>query len=111
MDPLKKAANAQKWTREIVSEYLDMIEGETAKPDAWFLGTALRKARLGKHVWRYWKRIFEDDDILERMELIESMYESKVFEAAAHRKIPASMGIWILKYVHHWGSKNEDDYA
>jgi len=112
MEAIARKPNAQKWTAEIVIAHLDAIEAEISKPDVWLLGQALLKARLGKHVWRYWKRIFADDEeIIERMELIDTKLESKLFVAALKNKVPARIAIWILRNVHGWGQNEYEHYT
>jgi hypothetical protein len=102
--------NAKKWTPEVINKHLDAVDRMVKEErDCYFLGRALAAQGLGRHVWSYWKRIFaEDDDMLDRMSLIEGRFEVKVFKAGLHREIPPSMAIWILKYVHHWGRKDRD---
>ena len=99
-----KMPNAKKWTPEVINKHLYAIKVTAGEPGVWFLKWALRRQGLANHVWSYWKRTIDDDDMLERMYLIEDMFEVKIFTAALRREIPAKMAIWALKYVHKWGS-------
>jgi hypothetical protein len=111
MEETKKNANAKKWTDEVVTGYLDAIEAEVGKDNIYILKHALCTCGLKRTVWPYWKRTLENDDLLERMDLIETMLETKVVVAAMRKKIPAGIAIWLLKYVYKWGAKQDDSYV
>lgn len=109
MSTKEKQPNAQKWTKEIVEGHLNEIEKEAREGIVPFLGHALRKRGLRRHVWSYWKRIFaEDDDMLERMLIIDSIFECKVLEMALHKQLDPVIAIRTLKYVYKWGKKNSE---
>jgi len=104
MDTKEKQPNAQKWTKEIVERYLDEIENEAREGTAPFLGQALKKRGLRRHVWSYWKRSFADDeDMLERMMGIDSLFELKVFEMGLYRQLDSKIAIRTLRFVYKWG--------
>ena len=100
---IKKKPNAQKWTLERVSGHLDKIELAVEEEYCFFLGTALKRQGLRNHVWSYWKQIFSDnDDLIERMLLIDSKFEAKIFEAGLKRVLPNSIVMRTLKCVYGW---------
>ena len=109
MNTKEKKPNAQKWTKEIVEKYLLEIEKEAKEGYMPFLRWALNSRGLPVHVWSYWKRIFAyDDDILEKMLLIESMFESKVFQQGLHGQLDSRIAMRTLKYVYKWGQKDRE---
>jgi hypothetical protein len=109
MTTTEKQPNAKKWTAEIVSGHLLEIEKEAKEGYMPFLRWALNSRGLPVHVWSYWKRIFADnDDILEKMLFIDSLFEAKVFRQALHGQLDARIAIRTLKYVYKWGQKNRE---
>ena len=103
---IKKKPNAQKWTPERVSGHLDKIELAVEEEYCFFLGWALGRQGLGKHVWSYWKKIFADnDDIIERMLIIDTQFEAKILTAGLEGKIPASIASRTLRYVYGWSDR------
>jgi hypothetical protein len=102
---IKKKPNAQKWTLERVSGHLDKIELAVQEEYCFFLGTALKRQGLHKHVWSYWKQIFADnDDLIERMLLIDSRLEVKILDAAMKGVLPKTLVIRTLKCVYGWNA-------
>lgn len=88
----KKTANAQKWTVERVNAHLDRIELDFEEKYCFFLGWALKKQGLRKHVWSYWKQIFADnDDMIERMLVIDTKFEAKILMAGLKNELPANI--------------------
>lgn len=110
METTDKKPNAQKWTVEKVGKHLDAIETEAWRGYSLFLGSALAKRGLQRHVWSYWKRIFAyDDNILERMYVIDGIFEAKIFEAGLLGFVPARVAIQTLKLTYGWGRKDRQD--
>ncbi len=98
-----KHPNAQKWTVEVVKDYLIAIEKEAAEGDSLFLGKALVKQKLYRHVWSYWKTLFlNDEEVIETMLRIESIFESKLLEGALLRKLSPWVAVLALKYNYNW---------
>jgi hypothetical protein len=109
MSTKEKQPNAQKWTREIVEKYLDEIGKEAEDVIRPFLGQALKKRGLQRHVWSYWKRTFADEeDMMERMLEIESMFEVRLVEMALHKQINPTIAVRTLRFVYKWGKGNRE---
>jgi hypothetical protein len=102
----KKIPNAQKWTVERVNSHLDRIELDLELAYCFFLGWALKRQGLRKHVWSYWKQIFaNNDDMIERMLLIESKFEAKILTAGMKNELPATMVERTLRIAYGWSNK------
>ncbi len=108
MDSMIKHPNNQKWTEEIVSEHLLFIEREVSGGRCFFIGRAMAHRGLYRHVWKYWKKKFADnEDIMEQMLLIESHLEANVLEGALRNELPARLARLTLCYNHNWRDKPE----
>jgi hypothetical protein len=106
MDQNSKQPNAKKWTEEIVSEHLLFIERDVSGGRCFFLRSALARRGLRSDVWRYWKRIFADnDDIMEHMLLIETILEANLLESALKKELPARLAKVTLCYHYNWRDK------
>ena len=106
MDANSRHPNAQKWTAEIVTEHLSGIEKDASSGDSLFLGRALAKRGLYKHVWSYWKRTFySNEDIIESMLNIESLFEAKVLEGALKKELSPSIAMLTLRYNYNWNDR------
>ena len=100
--------NAKKWTFERVSEELVAIRLHAAEADVACMEVALIKQGLYKQVWKYWKTIFaENDDIMEAIMLVESIFQARLLEGMLNKKIPPSVGQFILKNCYKWTDKPE----
>jgi hypothetical protein len=103
MDPNEKHPNAKKWTEEIVSEHLLFIERDAETGRCFFLGRALAHRGLYRDVWKYWKKIFAtNDNIMEQMLLIESLFEANLLESALKKELPARLARLTLCYNYGW---------
>ena len=110
MTTLKRIPNAKKWTLERVTEELDAIKHHAYQEDVDTLGIALVKQGLYKQLWAYWKHIFEDnDDIIEDMLVIEHIFESRISQAALHKKISPWIAMFVLKNNHNWTDNLHDE--
>jgi hypothetical protein len=110
MSTIEKIPNARKWTVEVVSAHLEAIEKEANEGFSPFLSSALRKQGLYKQVWSYWKRIFADnDDMIERMLIIDTIYESKLVTMALHDEISTTIAIRALKFSYKWGQQERKE--
>jgi hypothetical protein len=106
MDPTQKQPNAKKWTEEIVSEHLLFIELDVSAGRVFFVRSILARRGLKSDVWRYWKRIFADnDDIMEQMLVIESHLEANLLESALKNELPARLAKVTLCYHYNWYDK------
>jgi hypothetical protein len=104
----EKNRNAQKWTETRVLSYLADIDLAATPREEMFLGRVLEKLGLYKDIWAYWKRRFEDNDLIqEKMDLIECRFECNLFASALKGEIDASFAIMILKQVYHWSEYPE----
>ena len=104
--------NALKWTAESTLETLNRIEAEACKEETHFLTSALRTLRICRSTWSYWKKKFSaNDEILELMEIIEGIFEDKLFVGALTRKIHSPTAIFGLKYNYHWTDHHETQAA
>ena len=101
------SSNAQKWSPEIILKHLVEIEKEAIEGESLFLGRALIKQGLYKHVWTYWKKIMRtDEDIIDRMMRIESIYECKLLEGALKKQLSATMATLTLRYNYQWNDRS-----
>ena len=102
-NPFDKHPNAQKWTAEIVISILLAIELDARVGDSLFLSKALNKQSLYRHIWGYWKRVFYDnDDIIELMLRIESLFEAKLLEGALKKELSPWVAVITLKNSFYW---------
>ena len=103
-------SNAQKWTPEVVKELLIKIELIAHDEGMPYLGYVLKRERLPRRAWSYWKKKFaDDDDIMDHMDIIEVIFEVKVFDAAWRSKIPPAVAIFALKNNHHWTDRPQPE--
>jgi hypothetical protein len=102
-NPYDQHPNAQKWTAEKVMTLLNLIEKDASEGESLFLGMALTKQGLYRHVWGYWKRSFyNNDDIMEMMLRIESIFEAKLLDGALKKKISPWIAVLTLKNNYNW---------
>jgi len=103
MNLKNKVPNARKWTEERVTEHLATIKYHAFQEDVDYLGIALIKEGLYIQLWAYWKKIFaNDDDIIEEMMMIESIFEARLVQAALRKKVSPWVAIFSLKNNHQW---------
>ena len=106
METTKRIPNAKKWTQERVSEELIAIKSDALCEDVDYLGIALIRQGLYIQLWAYWKKIFADnDDIIEQMLMIESIFEARLVQASLRKKVSPWIAIFTLKNNHHWSDK------
>jgi hypothetical protein len=111
MNNYEKHPNAKKWTREVVMEHLCEIEKEANDGKSLFLSKALTKRSLYRHIWTYWKRLFEqDEDIVEMILRIESLFEAKLLDAALNKEVSAWVAIMALKRNYDWAERQVNPY-
>ena len=97
---------ARKWTVETVEVYLNQIETDAKDTDTLYISEALAKLRITRKAWSYWRRIFSRrEDLMEQMDLIEELFEIKLFRGAMKEGLPMTMAIFGLKNNHHWTDK------
>ncbi len=109
-NPFDKHPNAQKWTAETVISLLLAIELDARQGESYFLSKALTKQCLYRHIWGYWKRIFYDnDDIMELMLRIESLFEAKLLDGALKKQISPWVAMMTLKNSHYWSDNPARD--
>ena len=109
-NPYDKHPNAHKWTEPTVINLLLAIEIDARNGDSYFLGKALAKQGLYRHIWGYWKKIFYDkDDIIELMLRIESLFEAKLLEGALKKELSAWIVMMALKNGHYWSDNPAKD--
>ena len=103
MGTFDRHPNAQKWTAEIVMGHLLAIEKEATDGDSLFLAKALTKQGLYRHVWGYWKKaLYSNEDIIEKMLHIESVYEAKLLEGALKKQLSGWVAMMTLKNTYNW---------
>ena len=104
--------NASKWTREKTSQFLDKVEA-IALDDLSICHTltqALNKIRCYKQVWSYWKKKWEnDEDIMDHIYFIESLFIEKLEHAALFKRMNASTCHFILKNNYGYNTKGEEE--
>jgi hypothetical protein len=98
-----KVPNARKWSEERVIEHLITIKHHAYQDDVDYLGIALIKEGLYIQLWAYWKKVFAyNENIIEEMMQIESIFEARLFQAALRKKVSPWVAIFGLKHNHHW---------
>ena len=110
METTVRIPNAEKWTKGLVSEYLDLMRKDAVNEDVDYLGIGLIRQGLYIQIWAYWKKKFEDDDdIMEVMMLIESIFEARLVRGALRKEIAPAFAIFLLRNNHHWGARSQGD--
>ena len=103
--------NAIKWTVEKVTENLEKIKKEVIETDVLYIGEALGRLGTTRKAWSYWKKIFARyEGLLEQMELIEQLFEAKLFRGAMKEGLSIPMSIFALKNNHRWTDKPEPEH-
>jgi hypothetical protein len=98
--------NAEKWTERTVLKYLSQILIDVKENEIPFLGRAMMNQGLSRKTWSYWKEKFAGNgNISERIELLESIFETHLFEGALKSKLAATVSIFALKNNHNWSEK------
>ena len=109
IEQYQKHPNAQKWTAEIVAAELNAIEMDADVGKSLFLNRALAKRSLYKQIWSYWKKAFQqNEDIMEQMLNIETMFEAKILEAALKKEISGPVAALTLKFNYNWNNRNHN---
>ncbi len=99
---------ALKWTPEITLETLHRVNAEARKEETHYLTMALDALGLNRRAWRYWKQKFiNDDDILDLIDIIEGVFEAKLFVGSLMGKVHPTTAIFGLKNNHHWSDHHE----
>jgi hypothetical protein len=100
---------SDKWTVETVLDCLCRIEQTAGNKDTLYLVDALIPERISRRIWMGWRKKFAaSEGITEQMDLIEAIFESKLFHAALDNKHNASVAIFALKNNHQWGDRSSD---
>ena len=101
-----KIPNAKKWTLQRVTSELCAIRYATEKQEVSCIESALSRQGLYRQLWNYWKIIFKDnDDIMECILIIETMFQARVVDGMIRKKVPPSVGNFILRYSYKWNDK------
>ena len=101
---------AQKWTLEAVAELLVKIEQQARSHDTDYLTEALTNLGLGRKVWSYWKKKFDIEyEMMDQIDLIESLFEVKLYKAAKKQELPPAIAIFALKNNHHWTDRQQPE--
>jgi hypothetical protein len=104
--------NAEKWTREWVKECLDSIEQYSREGDIVYLGEPLMALHISRKAWSYWKRKYADDEaLMEQIDLIDGIFETRLFTGALRSKLNTTIAIFGLKNNYHWCDKAPADSA
>jgi hypothetical protein len=86
--------------------HLMEISKDSYNGDVAYLGEAIVRQGLYIQIWEYWKRIFaQHDNIREKMLLIESIFEARLFKEALRKQIPSRIAVLGLKNNHHWSEQ------
>jgi hypothetical protein len=105
-NPYDKHPNAQKWTAAAVYTALNDIEKEATEGESLFLGKALTKLGHYRHIWAYWKKTYyQNDDIMELMLRIESIFEAKLLDAALKKQLSPWIAVLALKNTYFMTDK------
>jgi hypothetical protein len=90
--------NASKWTLEKTQETLAIIEEQSKQYSRLFLTEVLDYAGIHRNTWQYWYTKWADnEEIIERMQLIDQRFEMKILQGAAYRKLNAGFATMLLK--------------
>ena len=107
MSNYTKNKNALKWTPEKVMRILGIIkENARNNPETLFINEALSDIDISRKAWSYWRGIFADEEsIIEQMNVIDAILETKLTRAARKGDIPVPLAIFALKHNHQWSDK------
>jgi len=73
-----------------------------------YLGQALERQGLYNQIWSYWRKVFfKNDDILEAMLRIDTIFESKLYVGALRKELSPWVAIFSLKHNHKWCDRPE----
>jgi len=110
MSTIKKIPNALKWTEEKVISHLKAIEEAGLQKETYFLGRALIDEGLYADIWKYWKKKFAcNDDMLELMLRIETIFMVKLYEGALMKQMSPTVAIFSLKNNHRMDINREEE--
>ena len=103
-----KIPHPLKWTEERVMINLMEIMKSAKDPDVLYLGQALERQGLYNQIWSYWTKVFfKNDDILEAMLRIDTIFESKLYVGALRKELSPWVAIFSLKHNHKWSERLE----
>ena len=103
-----KIPHPQKWTAERVMMNLMEIMKSAKDPNVLYLGQALERQGLYSQIWSYWRKVFfKNDDILEAMLQIDTIFESKLYVGALRKELSPWVAIFSLKHNHKWCDRPE----
>jgi hypothetical protein len=102
--------NARKWTFEKTNEILTQIEAASVERPILFLKEALECAGVYPDIWAYWREIWMDnEDITDRMKLLELRFEIRLLNAAAYKKVHAGIATLVLEHNYGYRKKGKRD--
>ena len=106
----QRIPNAEKWSLHIVWNVLGLIKEDAENGKIYYIGMALARRGGYKQLWKYWKKKFRNnEDITERMLMIESIIEAKLVQAVMDKKVPAGIAMFILKHKYGWNESELDE--
>ena len=98
--------NAEKWTESSVLRCLSRMMQDVEENAIPYIGRAMINQGLSRKTWAYWREKYADiSRIMERMDILESTFETNLFEGALGSRHAASVAIFALKNNHHWTDK------
>ena len=90
--------HASKWTLEKTQEVLTQIEKQSRLYGMDFLYEVLDKVCVSRHTWQYWyKKWADNEDIIERMLLVDQYFEVRILKGAATKQINIGFATMLLK--------------
>ena len=107
MSNYTKNKNALKWTPEKVKRILGIVkENARNNPETLFINEALSDIDISRKAWSYWREIFADEEsIIEQMDVIHAILETKLTRAARKGEIPIPLAIFALKHNYQWSDR------
>ncbi len=98
--------NAEIWTESSVLRCLSRMMQDVEENAIPYIGRAMINQGLSRKTWTYWRKKYADvSRIMERMDMLESTFETHLFEGALGSRHAASVAIFALKNNHHWTDK------
>lgn len=106
----KNNKNAEKWNFDTVMPILEKILNLALTEQAVYIGDALVQCGLYNDIWRHWKEMFKDNEIVIRtIKKIETQFENYLFKSALQGNVNPTVAIFGLKNNHKWTDKTESD--
>jgi len=108
----RKNKNAEKWTKQTVTNALEYIEDFVIKEKSVYLAAALVNFKYYPQIWSEWRDKFEHDKVVsELIKRVDARIESNLVTRLLNNQCNAAGAIFILKNRHRMADKQEVDHT